>query len=149
LRRHGNVSLRKYQQRGRCRRLPPTVAMLRIWGVAACAAASASARYRERHEGPDRERAGLAVLHVAEAGYAPQVDEARWLDEALLQEVHQLDATRLRDHARAELRQRVLDRRRLAPLEPLHRLASAWRASSASTLSGVMGSSLMRTPVAL
>ena len=37
---------RKYQQRGRCARLPPIVAMLRICGVAACAHAAASAGQR-------------------------------------------------------------------------------------------------------
>jgi hypothetical protein len=35
---------RKYQQRGRCRRLPPKVATLRICGLAEPRKASASAR---------------------------------------------------------------------------------------------------------
>src|SRR5690242_20912065 len=38
-------SERKYQQRGRCTRLPPTVAMLRICGVAIRDAASDKAPY--------------------------------------------------------------------------------------------------------
>ena len=38
-----NSSLRKYQQRGRCIRLPPTVPMLRICGVPTSSAAVASA----------------------------------------------------------------------------------------------------------
>src|SRR3954465_12256159 len=40
--------LRKYQQRGRCRRLPPSVARLRICSVAASEAAWASAAYLSR-----------------------------------------------------------------------------------------------------
>ena len=41
--RQWNSSLRKYQHRGRCIRLPPTVPMLRICGVPTLPAASVSA----------------------------------------------------------------------------------------------------------
>ena len=51
--RRGRAGCGRYQQRGRCSRLPPMVAALRTCGVAACAAASASAGYRRRISGDD------------------------------------------------------------------------------------------------
>ena len=49
--RQWNSSLRKYQQRGRCMMLPPTVAMLRICGVPTPSAAVVSAGYCRRTAG--------------------------------------------------------------------------------------------------
>jgi hypothetical protein len=102
---------------------------------------------RERDVRADLRAAG-PDLDLVEPGELAEADEAARALDALLEPIEQIDAAGERHRAgRAERRHRVGDGLGLDPFEALHD-RFPFR-SAASTARGVIGSSRMRTPIAL
>src|SRR6185295_1619839 len=101
----------------------------------------------QRDQRPDAQRPVGLGLHLVEPGHGLEVHHAPRLDDVLLQVVEQVDAAGL-EHAAGRLGQQLAglgDGRGAGQLEAVHVLLRR----PARTLSGVMGSSRTRTPVAL
>src|SRR6185295_13863051 len=101
----------------------------------------------QRDQRPDAQRPVGLGLHLVEPGHGLEVHHAPRLDDVLLQVVEQVDAAGL-EHAAGRLGQQLAglgDGVGAGQLEAVHVLLRR----PARTLSGVMGSSRTRTPVAL
>ncbi len=126
---------RKYQQRGRCSRLPPSVATLRICGLAASrrrrrrerriARANDRVRrdLRERDQRADAQRRRPAASTIASSPGTPRrLTTRRGCEQALLHQVEQVDAARL-DHngSRAPAADATMRRQPCRSRSPLRR----------------------------
>ena len=163
--RHWNSAERKYQQRGRWQRLPPSVAALRICGVAAPRQASASAgksprrpvgHARECDERADGNAAGRFLLNGRMGGQPPEIDDEVGCEVVFLQSIEELGPgpfhlrRNLLLSRRRHLLRGVFPGRRLQSFEGFHALTSRFgtfpRASR--IFAGVIGSDVGRMPVA-
>ena len=156
-----NSSLRKYQQRGRCTMLPPTVPMLRICGVPTPSAAVTSAGYSFRAAACS---ARSTIFTAAPIRSPPSGGRDRLIealdrhhairrDDVVLHQPEQVHAAGHRQHPcrvrrTRERRDRFLLVRRIDVGEGLQFVPPA-RSSSVRSLSGVIGMCRSVTPVAL
>src|SRR5690242_10850240 len=104
----------------------------------------------QRHHRPKAQPSGL-FLHVVEVRNRTDVDQARWRIQAFFQAIHQVDAAGFGQAFVVELPDGIIDRAGIRPFKtgdhatpPCFTLPSAVR-----TRAGVIGSSYIRTPVAL
>ena len=163
--RHWNSDERKYQQRGRWHRFPPSVAAFRICGVAAPSHASARAGksllQTLRHRGQGDERADgdgrrKVSLNGRVCGQPPKVHHLVGSQVVFLQPIEELGSGPLRFRRdlplfrRGQKLRRFLPGLRLQPFEALHALTSRFGTlpSASRILAGVIGSAVGRMPVA-
>ena len=104
----------------------------------------------QSHHGPEAQPSGL-FLHVVEIGDGTDVDQASWGVQAFFQAIHQVDTAGFGQTLIVELPDGIIDGAGIGPFKtgnhaipPCFTLPSAVR-----TRAGVIGSSYIRTPVAL